>query len=405
MKMMNKMLFTSLIAVTLTACGGKKKTEPKPSPSGELTPTVTATPTPTEPEVSIDIALQEIGEIDNHTELQKEFFALEQYDYSNFPAEVNARKDYGNNLPISFTWNVDSSVNEAFTYTISISKDEELLNPLVFTTTVGEFDFINYELSTKYYANIEVEYKDKTYSSNVISFTTPSDGFRTIDVDGVTNFRDLGGHGHIKQGMIYRSATFENNTCYDPAKSITKKGIEQIKQLGIKTEIDLRKTDEVTKDGSAAGIENYLLCPLYYGGQNILTYKGSSGGVSYNNPEVIKGIFDELAKEENYPLDFHCVRGTDRTGCLAFLIEALLGESEETLYRDYIYSNYYNIGSSVKFENIEYTKNPSATTKYVNVLRQAEGENLQEKTYNYLSSDKVGVSTETLDAIIDLLKV
>lgn len=353
--------------------------------------------------IKCSIALNDVKNIEIHTELQKQFYNLEQYDYSYFPAEVNARKDLGNNIPISFTWSIDSSKDE-LAKKILISKDESFENAFSEDVCEDEFEFINYEVGCKYYVRIDATYKKKTYSSNVIDFTVPSGGFRTIEVDGVTNFRDLGGHGHIKQGMIYRSASFENNTCYEPAKSITSKGIKQLNKLGIKTEIDLRKDDERVKKDSAAKLDNYLFCPLFYGGNNILTYKGSSSGVSYNNPEMIKIIFEALGDINNYPVDFHCVRGTDRTGCIAFLIEALLGEEEEVLYRDYIYSNYYNIGSPVKFENIENTKNPSATAKYVNVLRMAEGDNLQEKTYNYLSSDAIGLTKGVLDNIINILK-
>jgi protein tyrosine/serine phosphatase len=64
------------------------------------------------------------------------------------------------------------------------------------------------------------------------------------------------------------------------------------------------------------------------------------------NREQIPKIFEVLADEANYPLVFHCAIGTDRTGYIAFLINALLGVEEESLYRDYLFSNYGNIGSS-----------------------------------------------------------
>ena len=34
----------------------------------------------------------------------------------------------------------------------------------------------------------------------------------------------------------------------------------------------------------------------------------------------------------------HCSIGTDRTGVICFLINALLGVSEEDLYKDYLFS-------------------------------------------------------------------
>ena len=68
------------------------------------------------------------------------------------------------------------------------------------------------------------------------------------------------------------------------------------------------------------------------------------------------------------------------------------------------FSNFYNIGSPVKLENIYYAVNPNSTAKYVNVIKQTEGDTLKDKIYNYLSSEKVGVQTASLDKIIDLLK-
>ena len=37
----------------------------------------------------------------------------------------------------------------------------------------------------------------------------------------------------------------------------------------------------------------------------------------------------------NYPIDFHCIAGQDRTGAVAFILNALLGVEEEELYLDW----------------------------------------------------------------------
>ena len=363
--------------------------------------------------------LPKTEEIKVHSKLVEDYFKQEQYDYSKMDATINAKTDLGDNLPINiqFYWYGFPPANS---YKIKIYDKSD--NKVVFEETTeetelepsdykspskrGEINFINYKIgpAAEYilevipalpdYPNYQTPYR--------ASFTIPNGYFRTITVDGVNNFRDLGDGVHLKQGLIYRSATFENNTSAneDNPLSISELGKKQIAPLGLVSEIDLRKDDEKkVTDKSVIGL-NYLKAPLYYGGQNILTYKNSE----YNNPETIKTVFEFLGNKDNYPLNFHCVRGTDRTGCLAYLIKGLLGIEEEMLYRDFLFSNFYNIGSPVKLESVYYATNPNATTKYANVIKQTEGETLKDKIYNYLSSDKVGVSTETLDNIINILK-
>lgn len=373
---MKKQLFSLLILSSLVACAGEK--------------------------VSLNINIKPIsGNIEIHSDLVKEYFAQENYDYKDMNALVNAKKDQGDNLPIHFSWDVEN-----------LKEDEKVSYNVTFTASDGdidgsyvidknEIDFINYKLNTKYTLNVAIMDGEKVRSESNYEFTTPQGLVRTISVDGVTNFRDLGDGVHMKQGMLYRSSTLMNNTIEDedhPTK-ITELGKEQLKQLHFVSRLDLRKDDEKGANEEAV-IKKVIPTPLYYGGQNILTYYNSE----YNNPETIKIIFTMLADGSNYPCDIHCVRGTDRTGCISYLFKGLLGFDEEALYRDYLFSNFYNIGSPVKLENIYYATNPNATTKYVNVIHQTEGETLKDKIYNYLSSDKIGVTKENLDRIINLLK-
>jgi protein-tyrosine phosphatase len=50
---------------------------------------------------------------------------------------------------------------------------------------------------------------------------------------------------------------------------------------------------------------------------------------------VTKAVFDLLADETAYPLYYHCWGGADRTGTIAYLLEALLGVPEDDLILDY----------------------------------------------------------------------
>ena len=344
-----------------------------------------------------------INNVQIHSELVREYFNQENYDYKDMNAFINAKTDQGDNLPIEITWEAENlPKNKEVEYEIYFRELNGRMVSKISRTSETKINFVNYELNHEYQMKMSVvDKKDKVLYENTFNFTTPDGYFRTVTIDGVTNFRDLGDGKKLRQGMIYRSATLTNNTSADENNpvSISEEGKEQLSHLALRTRLDLRKADEKT-DNEPNIIDNVVSAPLYYGGQNILTYKNSE----FNNPETIKNIFNLLAERTTYPIDIHCVRGTDRTGCIAYLVKGLLGIDEEMLYRDFLFSNFYNIGSPVKLESIYYSTNPDATTKYVNVIHQAEGETLKDKIYNYLSSDKVGVSTENLDKIINILK-
>lgn len=346
--------------------------------------------------------------VPENVQIQKEivtsYLNQELYDYSNMDAQINAKTDLGDNLPISLRYQSLWYPYETKSYKVSVKDLSDGQTVFYEETEAESVDFINYKTSpvNNYRLTVTTVIDGKDVETHDYDFAVPASYFRTITIDGVNNFRDLGDGKLMKQGLIYRSATFENNTSINSDKPVTisEKGKEQISYLHLTSEIDLRKDEEKTlTDKSYIGLK-YFKAPMYYGGQNLLTYKSAE----YDNPETIRSVFEFLAEENNYPVDFHCVRGTDRTGCIAYLIKGLMGFEELELYHDYLFSNFYNIGSPVKLENIYYASNPNATTRYVNVIMQTEGSTISEKIYNYLASDKVGVKKESLDKIIALLK-
>ncbi len=89
---------------------------------------------------------------------------------------------------------------------------------------------------------------------------------------------------------------------------------------------------------------------------------------------------------------YHCNIGTDRTGLFAFLINGLLGVREENLYRDYLFSNFGNIGVSRSMSNI---------TAYVNKAKSYNGVLLSDKTENCLLD--IGVKQSEIDSIKNIM--
>jgi hypothetical protein len=156
--------------------------------------------------------------------------------------------------------------------------------------------------------------------------------------------------------------------------------------LKVKSELDIRRTDNNENGG-------ITVSPL---GSKVKYYSvpmKSNGNCLLLNKDVIKNAFKILGDESNYPIVIHCSIGTDRTGMLCFLINALLGVSEEDLYRDYLFSNFGNIGGN---------RTPSIIDTYLLNISTSYGETLSEKTYNYLKN--IGVNESDLNTLISLMK-
>ena len=308
-------------------------------------------------------------------------------------------------LPVSISWESEVSAS----HYVELYEDEacqKLITRYMCASNENSFDFYNPIFNQNYYVKVSLKDTDgRSNDSDIISFkeSPAAKGPRNLYVEGVENFRDIGGWGYIKQGMIYRSGRFNEDKEETIKVSISENGLYEVNNhLKIKTEIDLRRvsTNEVggLRDKSVLGDHvNYYQLPMYYGGNNILTYHATPSGDDweYNNPGEIKEFFKILANEENYPINFHCSIGKDRTGCMAYLIEGLLGFDQETMYRDYMFTNFANAGMC---------KLTDITDRYGKTLDEyPNGNTLQEKIYNYLNAE-IGVPTDYLDNIINILK-
>ena len=87
----------------------------------------------------------------------------------------------------------------------------------------------------------------------------------------------------------------------------TEKGFELLKQLGIKTVVNLRADDRESQIVESLGM-NYVHVPI----ENVRPWT--------QIPEAaIAKYFELINNSANYPIFFHCKRGADRTGALAAL--------------------------------------------------------------------------------------
>ncbi len=329
------------------------------------------------------------GEIDFHSEIQNRYINAENYLTTFGIASGSSSKEYPE--PINISWTSDAKEAD---YVVNVYEKGTTSPYLSYQTKENQISIYNLKIKQQYQYEVVVKDNDKELAkSELADFSTSSKGPRNLYVNNVMNIRDLGGHG-IKQGLIYRSGRF-NET--DGTTNIDEDTIKTMTQvLGVKTEIDLRRGNEngeITASPLGESV-SYVHLPMYYGGENVLTHKGTHSGVEYDNPAQIKLFFETLADEKNYPIDFHCAIGKDRTGCMAYLIEALCGMEEEYLYRDYLFSNFAKISGMCEIVDID--------EKYGGTLKAYEGDTLQEKTFNYLNN-VIGVSEDNLEKIQNIL--
>lgn len=352
----------------------------------------------------VTFSLVDLGEVSIHTENQNLF--LNDDDFSNDLVNyANATQKYDNPLPVSLSWDISSKAKK---YVINVSENNDMSDAWSFESKENSYDLYNCKINTTYYWNVTAYYSSVNFSSNIATFKVKDKSLRNIYIDGVDNVRDLGGYVTsdnkvVKQGLIYRTARFNDSSTDEVTLNITEEGLKTVnEQLRIKTDIDVRKnascdSNEIgglTSSPLGSGV-NYLNYPMYFEGQNIFNFSGDADKKAINDASI-KSFFETLANEDNYPIVFHCTQGKDRTGALAYALEALLGVSQEDMIHDYLFTNFARLGSSyVK------TTEVTANTRIGGCINNASGDNLKEKAFNYLNS--LGISEDTLTAIIDIL--
>jgi protein-tyrosine phosphatase len=166
---------------------------------------------------------------------------------------------------------------------------------------------------------------------------------RLIPLEGAVNFRDLGGYV-TEDGLRTRWRVLFRA---DGLSELTETDLEVMRELGIRTVVDLRSGQEVEQ--SRFNVEAHPVTfhhyPFIKALPNAEDFSRAPGflGTQYTEmldeatPQII-GALSALAAPEARPAVFHCTAGKDRTGLLSALVLSLLGVPEETVIADYALS-------------------------------------------------------------------
>ena len=317
-----------------------------------------------------------------HTELQLEY--LKGADYKTVPTGVNGSQERSKPVPLTIT--IPESplydLSDIRSATLRISEDENVSTYKEVTGENNSFVIKNVKINTAYYYYYFFETSRATFFSEIREVFIKNEAPRMLDIGGVTNARDVGGWKikggqYTEQGLMFRMARLH----YNATMNITREGIASFQELGIKTEIDLRYAEDgnTVYESPVPGV-TYYNCPINY---------NNSFFDDADNRVAIKDAFELMANKQNYPLMFHCSIGTDRTGFISFILNALAGVQEECLYQDYLMSNFGQIGGS---------RDSAQITYYINTLRSTYrgGNDLSLGAQNYMTGlglDETSVNT------------
>ena len=235
-----------------------------------------------------------------------------------------------------------------------------------------------------------------TRDSATASFVTEETAPRLLRADGVGNFRDLGGWKtsdgkRVKENLVFRSAGlrfsskssggFFRRKVELGARRVTDAGIETLRDdFKVKTDLELRTPQET------AGMDDTVLgAGVRWENVSFAAYGFVENLVRGREP--FARIFRIFTKRESYPVLFHCSGGRDRTGTLAFLLNGLLGVSEDDLCRDWETSVFSDNGMKFTSDRIK------GLISYLNTL---PGATMKERCESYAKS--CGITSEEIAA-------
>lgn len=260
---------------------------------------------------------------------------LENVDYSDDPdykrSDVSKYSGSDKPNPVKLSWEGRASI-------IRISTSPDLSDYREIKVDASPASVYNLIPGVRYF------YSVLTADGTVLreSCVIPKGPMRMIN--GVTkNMRDLGGwkagDKTIRYGRIYRGARLDDIQSNPSAKAII------FDDLGLSIDLDLRGLPPGSQGGSGEKNPWTSADPIQYFNIQLWHYFVPTASQYDYSVQVSPGASAEVYRstlrtilgwlKAGEVVYFHCHGGSDRTGTLAFLIEALMGVSENDLSKDY----------------------------------------------------------------------
>ena len=163
-------------------------------------------------------------------------------------------------------------------------------------------------------------------------------------LDAVHNFRDMGGYAtedgrHTRWGVLYRA---------DGLGSLTDPDLEIVRELGLRTVIDLRSHGELAAHGRFphdkidVAFEHLPILDVLWDEEQRPRHSDDESFLfdAYRDMLLLgqrgfAAAITRLAQPGALPAVFHCAAGKDRTGLLAALVLTVVGVRRDDVLADY----------------------------------------------------------------------
>lgn len=216
------------------------------------------------------------------------------------------------------------------------------------------------------------------------SFTTAATN-RFVYLPGVYNTRDIGGYDtsrgkKVRQGLMIRGTEIDG----DVEKNYFLTDASAAEPFHFAFDLDLRKGTFDESDDYQSRLGDSVRHKFY----DSPMYDEIFGSRGKRN--LLK-IFTDLSDENNYPIYLHCTYGADRTGTVVYLLQGVLGVSDEDKELEYRLTGFERRGYLLSEKLYEI---PDGLEEY-------EGETTNERIVSFLV-DEVGVSADQISAIRDI---